>query len=76
MHCSSCNKTIESDNDIKRGICFSCHVKGIRFGFRATGYGRANWNGPTVREVQKSYEDSDDFKSGKISKVPERAELI
>ena len=76
MECSSCKNTIESDNDIKRGICFSCHVKGIRFGFRATGFGRANWNGATIREVQRSYEDTPEFKSGKISKVPARAELI
>ncbi len=76
MHCSSCDNTIESENDTKRGICFSCHVKGIRFGFRATGYGRSNWNSATVREVQKSYEDTPAFKSGKISKVPARKELI
>ena len=76
MQCSSCDNTIESENDLKRGICFSCHVKGIRFGFRDTGIGRANFNSATIREVQKSYEDSPEFKSGKISKVPARAELI
>lgn len=76
MECLSCKTTIESENDINRGICFKCHIKGIRFGFRATGFGRANWNGPTIREVQRSYEDTPEFKSGKISKVSERAELV
>jgi hypothetical protein len=73
MHCSSCNRQIDSENDRRRGICFACHVKTIRLGFR---HGKDNWNGPTEREIQRSYEESDAFKQGKIEKVPARAELI
>lgn len=73
MHCSSCNRTIESENDLKRGVCFGCHLKTIRLGFR---HGLDNWRGPTVREIQRSYEESDAFKQGKIEKVPARKELI
>ena len=36
MHCLDCSKEILEENDIKRGICFSCHIKGIKFGFKGT----------------------------------------
>ena len=38
--------------------------------------GLDNWRGPTVREIQRSYEDTPDFKSGKISKISTRKELV
>ncbi len=72
MKCD-CGRALESENDIKRGFCFGCHVKSVRLGFR---YGKENWQGPTIREQQRYYEDSQAFKDGKISKVPARAELI
>jgi len=71
MNCSICGKPLETDNDVKRGICFSCHVKGIRFGFKATGYGQDVWNGPTVREVQRYYEAMPN-----VEKISTRKELI
>lgn len=44
MHCLSCQREIDpnvvTENDRKRGSCFACHVKGIKFGFRGVGYGR------------------------------------
>lgn len=73
MHCSSCSKEIHEENDLKRGLCFGCHVKGVRLGFT---HGLTNWRGPTEREIQRSYENSDAFKQGKIEKVPVRKELI
>lgn len=80
MYCPSCQRTIDpnlvTENDRKRGSCFGCHVKGVSFGFKGAAMGRSNWNGPTVREVQKSYEESDLMKQGKIEKVPARKELI
>jgi hypothetical protein len=33
-------------------------------------------NPETIREQQRYYEDSNAFKQGKITKVPDRAELI
>ena len=80
MHCPSCERQIDpklvTENDIRRGHCFRCHVKGVTFGFKGVAYGRSNWNGATVREVQKSYEESDAFKQGRITKVSARKELI
>ena len=76
MNCSSCDRHIEEENDLRRGICFRCHVQGIRFGFKSVSYGQSSWNNSTVREVQRSYEESDAFKQGKIAKVPARKELI
>lgn len=76
MNCSLCGAELKSEEDKKRGICFRCHVKGIRFGFRSTGYGQSNWNESTIRETQKYYEESDAFKQGKITKVSTRKELI
>jgi len=67
----TCSKPIDSENDLKRGLCFACHVRGITLGVPNTFK-----SGQTIREQQRFYEDSNAFKSGKITKVPERAELI
>jgi hypothetical protein len=75
MNCD-CGKELKTDNDLKRGFCFSCHVKGVTFGFRGASYGQSNWNNTTIREQQRYYEELPAFKAGKIEKVPERAELI
>lgn len=72
MNCT-CGRHLESENDLKRGYCFACHVKTVRLGFT---YGKENFHGPTIREQQRYYEDSDAFKKGEITKVPDRAELI
>lgn len=68
-----CDRQIISENDIKRGLCFHHHIKGVQLGFLN---GIDNWRGPTVREIQRSYEDTPDFKSGKISKISTRKELV
>lgn len=73
MHCSTCSRPIEAENDIKRGHCFKCHVKNVRLGFTN---GQEEFHGPTVRERQREIEDSPRFKAGEIEKVPARAELI
>lgn len=69
----TCGNQLASENDIKRGTCFACHVRTVRLGYT---YGKEDFHGPTVRERQRVYEDSQAFKEGKISKVPARAELI
>jgi hypothetical protein len=70
MNCS-CGKEITSENDLKRGICFGCHVQGLKFvtpmSFK---------NSQTIRERQREIEDTPAFKAGKIEKIPARAELI
>jgi hypothetical protein len=68
-----CGNSITSENDLKRGLCFACHLKGVRLGFS---HGREVFSGPTIREQQRYYEDSPAFKAGKIEKIPARAELI
>ena len=73
MHCSSCGVQIGQENEIKRGVCFKCHVKTIRLGFVN---GKEEFHGPTVRERQRYYEDSDAFKRGDIEKVSARKEFI
>lgn len=73
MKCSTCERPIESENDIKRGYCFRCHVKSVRLGFT---YGKEAFHGPTEREQQRVMEDSPRFKAGEIEKVPARKELI
>jgi len=73
VHCSTCKDPIEGENEIKRGVCFKCHVKTVRLGFVN---GKEDFHGPTVRERQRYYEDSDAFKRGDIEKVPARKELI
>lgn len=76
MQCTSCSKELKTENDLNREICFRCHVKGVSFGFRGAEIGQSSWNNTTIREVQKSYEESDAFKQGKITKVSSRKELI
>lgn len=76
MNCTSCNKDLDTDNDQKRELCFSCHVKSIRFGFVSVSHGRSSFHDSTIRETQRFYEDSPAFKEGRISKVPARQELI
>lgn len=71
MECQSCNRPIQSDNDIKRELCFKCHVKGIRFGFVSVGYGQSAWNDSTIRETQRMYEAMPG-----VEKIPTRKELI
>lgn len=71
MNCQLCGADLISAEDISRGICFKCHVKGISFGFRSTGYGRSNWNESTIRETQKYYESMPG-----VEKVSTRKELI
>ena len=71
MKCSVCGAELKTDNDKKRGICFRCHVKGIKFGFRAVEYGQKAWNNSTIRETQKMYESMPG-----VEKVPARKELI
>ena len=71
MNCSVCGAELKTDNDKKREICFRCHVKGIKFGFRAVEYGQSNWNNSTIRETQKMYESMPG-----VEKVPARKELI
>lgn len=73
MHCSSCGVQIGQENEIKRGVCFKCHVKTIRLGFVN---GKEEFHGPTVRERQRYYEESDAFKRGDIEKVSARKEFI
>jgi hypothetical protein len=73
MEYCACKKELKSENDLKRGYCFGCHCKTVRLGYVD---GKENFHGPTIRERQRYYEDSDAFKQGKIEKVPTRAELI
>jgi hypothetical protein len=73
MKCTTCNKSIESENDLKRQLCFKCHVKGVRLGFS---HGQENFHGPTIREQQREMEESPRFKAGEIEKIPTRKELI
>jgi anaerobic ribonucleoside-triphosphate reductase len=71
MHCNLCGAELKTEEDQKRGICFRCHVKGVSFGFRSTGYGRSNWNESTIKETQKMYESMPN-----VEKVSTRKELI
>ena len=71
MICDQCNNGLVTENDKKRGICFKCHVKGIKFGFRSTGYGQSNWNQSTIRETQRMYEAMPG-----VEKISTRKELI
>jgi len=73
MYCSSCLRPIESESDLKRCLCFKCHVKNVRLGFT---YGIETFHGQTIRERQREIEDSKDFKEGKIEKLSARKELI
>jgi len=71
MKCSNCGAELKTEQDQKRGICFKCHVKGIRFGFRAVEYGQKAWNNSTIRETQRMYEAMPN-----VEKVSTRKELI
>ena len=71
MKCLNCGAELKTEQDQKRGICFKCHVKGIRFGFRAVEYGQKAWNNSTIRETQRMYESMPG-----VEKVPARKELI
>jgi hypothetical protein len=73
MDLCTCGKELKTENDLTRGFCFGCHVKTVRLGFVN---GQEEFHGPTIRERQRYYEDSDAFKQGKIEKVPARKELI
>jgi len=70
MQCETCEKPIDSENDLKRGLCFACHLGGLRFGF-----GPQFKNPMTIREQQRQMESSKDFKDGKIEPIPARAIL-
>ena len=71
MKCSTCERPIDSENDLKRQLCFKCHVKGIRFGFVSVGYGQSAWNDSTIRETQQMYEAMPN-----VEKISTRKELI
>lgn len=71
MQCSICGADLVTEQDQKRGICFRCHVKGIKFGFRSVEYGQKAWNNSTIRETQKMYESMPG-----VEKVSSRKELI
>ena len=71
MKCSNCGAELKTEQDQKRGICFKCHVKGIKFGFRAVEYGQKAWNNSTIRETQRMYEAMPG-----VEKVSTRKELI
>jgi len=71
MQCTNCPNELKTENDQKRGICFRCHVKGIKFGFKGVEYGQKSWNNSTIRETQKMYESMPG-----VEKVPARKELI
>jgi hypothetical protein len=73
MNTCECGKQLKSEMDISRGYCFACHVKTVRLGFVE---GKDKFHGPTIRERQRYYEDSNAFKRGEIEKVPARKELI
>ena len=73
MKCSTCERPIDSENDLKRQLCFKCHVKSVRLGFT---HGKEAFHGPTEREQQRAMEESPRFKAGEIEKVPARKELI
>ena len=50
-HCEECWKVEVVDMIPRRGkICFGCHIKGIRLGFK---HGQEDFHGPTIRERQR-----------------------
>jgi hypothetical protein len=71
METCACGKSIVSETDLKRGLCFACHVKGLKFVTP-----KAFKNQQTIRERQREIEETPAFKAGKIEKIPARAELI
>jgi len=49
--CGQCQKEFLVDELPRRGsVCFGCHIKSIRLGFRQ---GREEFHGPTIRERQE-----------------------
>lgn len=52
--CETCQKKFQAEELPRRGsLCFGCHIKGIRLGFR---HGQEDFHGPTVRERQRFQE--------------------
>ena len=48
--CEECGKAEVVDIIPRRGkICFGCHIRGIRLGFR---HGQEDFHGPTIKERQ------------------------
>lgn len=49
--CKTCGRVFEVDDIPRRGsVCFGCHCKGIRLGFR---HGKEDFHGPTIKERQE-----------------------
>jgi hypothetical protein len=71
VNCSICGAELKTEQDKKRGICFKCHIKEIKFGFRAVEYGQKAWNNSTIRETQRMYEAIPG-----VEKMSTRKELI
>jgi hypothetical protein len=71
MQCTNCSKELKTENDLKREICFTCHVKGIRFGFVSVEYGQKAWNNSTIKETQDMYKNMPN-----VEKISTRKELI
>lgn len=71
MQCNSCNSDLATEQDQKRGVCFKCHLKGIRFNFVGAQYGKSNWNTKTIKETQDMYANMPN-----VEKVSTRKELI
>jgi hypothetical protein len=71
MQCTNCSKELKTENDLKREICFTCHVKGIRFGFVGVEYGQKAWNNSTIKETQDMYKNMPN-----VEKISTRKELI
>lgn len=66
LFCGECGKEFVVDTIPTRGsVCFGCHVKGIRLGFR---HGKEDFHGPTIKERQEKTL-SDARKAG-INAVP------
>lgn len=48
--CETCQKEFQAEELPRRGeVCFGCHIKGIRLGFR---HGKEDFHGPTIKERQ------------------------
>lgn len=49
--CNECQNQFEAEELPRRGkVCFKCHVRSIRLGFRQ---GRDEFHGPTIKERQE-----------------------
>lgn len=69
--CSKCGVELVTDTDLRRNICFKCHLKGITFSFVGAQYGKSNWNTSTIKETQDMYSQMPN-----VEKVSTRKELI